>query len=153
MSMEQLMAQRREIVSVDEVEPMIFASGESHASLIEPEGVGSRDLTVSRYILPAHAKNGGGVHSENDEAYYVLRGRAHVLLGGSEEDGAGGRWSELEPDMAVFIPAGTFHHLKNDGDEDFVILTICPRLPRPGSGLVNELKKSEWGTTFRLKHG
>jgi len=55
--------------------------------------------------------------------------------------------------MAVFIPAGTFHHCENESDEDFVILTICPRLPHPGSGLVNERKKQEWGTTFRLKRG
>jgi mannose-6-phosphate isomerase-like protein (cupin superfamily) len=147
------MAHRREVVRVDEIEPMTFPSGESHASLIEPDGVGSTELTVSQYILKAHTQNGGGVHPENDEAYYVLRGRARVLLGGDPVDGSGGRWSDLAPDMAVFVPAGTFHHLENDGDEDFVILTICPRLPRPGSGLVNEAKKNAWGTTFRLKAG
>jgi mannose-6-phosphate isomerase-like protein (cupin superfamily) len=145
------MSEHREVVRVSEIEPITFPSGESHASLIEPDGVGSTELTVSQYILKAHSKNGGGVHPENDEAYYVLRGRARVLLGGAKEDGSGGRWSDLEPDMAVFVPAGTFHHLENDADEDFVILTICPRLPRPNSGLVNEYKKKEWGTTFRLK--
>jgi mannose-6-phosphate isomerase-like protein (cupin superfamily) len=142
---------RREVVRVDEIEPMTFSSGESHASLIEPDGVGSTELTVSQYILPARGKNGGAVHPENDEAYYVLRGRARVLLGGSPDNGDGGRWHALEPEMAVFIPAGTFHHLENDDDEDFVILTMCPRLPRQDSALVNELKKNEWGTTFRLK--
>jgi mannose-6-phosphate isomerase-like protein (cupin superfamily) len=144
--------QRREVVRVDEVEPMTFPSGESHASLICADGVGSSDLTVSQYILHAHCRNGGGVHRHNDEAYYVLRGRARVLLGGSDVDGSGGRWHDLEPEMAVFIPAGTFHHLENDSDEDFVILTLCPRLPvMPGSGLVNEIKMNEWGTTFRLR--
>ena len=142
----------REVVRLDEVEPMVFPSGESHASLICGDGVGSKNLTVSQYVLNAHCKNGGGVHPNNDEAYYVLRGRARVLLGGSPTDGDGGRWHDLEPDMAVFIPAGTFHHLENDADEDFVILTICPQLPvMPGSGLVNEVKVREWGTTFRLR--
>jgi quercetin dioxygenase-like cupin family protein len=142
----------REVVRLDEVESMVFPSGESHASLIESDGVGSTSLTVSQYVLKAHCKNGGGVHPQNDEAYYVLSGTARVLLGGSPTDGQGGRWHELAPDMAVFIPAGTFHHLENDTDEDFVILTICPKLPvMPGSGLVNEIKFQQWGTTFRLR--
>jgi mannose-6-phosphate isomerase-like protein (cupin superfamily) len=124
----------------------------SHTSLICRDGVGSEELTVSQYILGAHCRNGGGVHPHNDEAYYVLRGKARVLLGGSPDKGVGGRWYDLEPEMAVFIPAGTFHHLENDNDEDFVILTLCPRLPvMPGSGLVNEIKMKEWGTTFRLR--
>ena len=95
---------RREVVRVDEIEPMTFSSGESHASLIEPDGVGSSDLTVSQYILRAHSKNGGAVHPENDEAYYVLRGRARVLLGGSADDGHGGRWHVLEPENGRVHP-------------------------------------------------
>jgi mannose-6-phosphate isomerase-like protein (cupin superfamily) len=140
-----------EVVRASDVEPMTFPSGESHATLICPDGMGSKDLTVNQYILKAHTKNGGGIHPQNDEAYYVVRGRSRVQLGGSLENGAEGRWYDLEPDMAVFIPAGTFHHLENDFDEDLLILTICPRLPLPNSGLINELKKKEWGTTFRLK--
>ena len=131
---------------------MVFPSGESHASLICGDGVGSTNLTVSQYILAAKSRNGGGVHPNNDEAYYVLRGKARCLLGGSPEDGTGGRWHDLAADTAVFIPAGTFHHLENDEDEDFVILTICPQLPvMPGSGLVNEVKMQQWGTTFKLR--
>ena len=143
---------RREVVHLDEIEPYTFPSGESHASLIESEGVGSTEQTISQYILNAHCSNGGGIHPNNDECYYVLRGRARVLLGGAAEDGAGGRSYELVPDTAVFIPGGTRHQLFNDYDEDFVILTICPRLPvAPGSGLVNEIKKNDWGTTFKLR--
>ncbi len=60
---------------------------------------------------------GGGNHPDNDEIYYVVSGETLVDLGGDPVTGEGRQTYRLVPGMVVFIPAGIFHRLRNDGDE------------------------------------
>lgn len=116
--------------------------------VIEPDGTGSQDLFMSRYTLLAGQSNKGAVHAQNDEVYYVLTGEAVVMLGNPGSPQAATEYV-IKPDMAVFIPAGTFHALRNPSDRDFVILGIWPREPKPGSNGIHEARKKAWGTSFK----
>jgi oxalate decarboxylase/phosphoglucose isomerase-like protein (cupin superfamily) len=74
------------------------------------------------------------------------------MLGGDAQ-GQGAEEYEVRPGTAVFIPGGTFHRVKNDTDEDFVMLTIWPKTPAPGANSAFDGRKKVWGTTFRLVTG
>ena len=149
------MSDRELVVHADEVEVFVTPGSvgiyESQC-LIDRDGVGSESLNVNRGTLKAGRKLGGGSHPVGaDECYYVLRGRAKLLLGGDPKTGEGGRHYEIGPDTAVFIPGGTFHALDNPYDEDLVILAIWPQHPRPGDSGMFEARIEAWGTSFRRK--
>jgi hypothetical protein len=55
--------------------------------------------------------------------------------------------------MVVFIPAGVFHRLRNDGDEALVILTIWPQPSVAGANGIHDERLETWGTGFRLRDG
>lgn len=141
------------VVRAEEIEPFVLPTSvgvyESQC-LIDKDGVGSENLNVNRGILKAGRKLKGGGHPvSNDECYYVLRGRAGLALGGDPKTGDGSTLHDLEPDVAVFIPRGTFHALDNPYDEDPVILTMWPKLPPSGANGIYDERKRHWGTTFR----
>ncbi len=149
------MAERELVVRADEVEvfttPSTAGIYESQC-LVDRDGVGSESLNVNRGTLKAGKRLAGGSHpAGSDECYYVLRGRARLTLGGDPRTGAGGQVHEIGPDTVVFIPGGTFHGLANPYDEDLVILTMWPRLPRPGDNDIYDARRRAWGTSFRKK--
>jgi oxalate decarboxylase/phosphoglucose isomerase-like protein (cupin superfamily) len=120
--------------------------------LIDGESVGSTDLNVNRGTLKAGQKLKGGSHPVgSDECYFVLHGRARLALGGDPKTGEGAEIIDIEPETAIFIPGGTYHALDNPYDEDLVILTLWPRLPRPGDNGVYDARIEAWGTSFRKR--
>ena len=120
--------------------------------LIDAESVGSTDLNVNRGTLKAGQKLKGGSHPVgSDECYYVLHGRAKLALGGHPQTGEGAEIIDVEPETAIFIPGGTYHALDNPYDEDLVILTLWPRLPKPGDNGVYDARIKAWGTSFRKR--
>ena len=67
------------------------------------------------WIAPLH------VHLEDDEAWYVLRGRLGFRLGGDE--------FEVGPGSAVLARRGTPHTYRNAGDvEAEYLLVLTPRI-------------------------
>jgi len=120
--------------------------------LIDGTSVGSKDLNVNRGTLKAGQKLKGGSHPVgSDECYYVLHGRARLALGGDPQTGEGAEVIEIGPETAIFIPGGTYHALDNPYDEDLVILTLWPRLPKPGDNGVYDARIAAWGTSFRKR--
>ena len=146
------MSERELVIRADEVVPF-SRPGEEHVyasqCIIHRDGAGSQDLVLNRYTLKAHNANNGGVHEGNDEAYYVLRGKAKLTLGGKSADDEHAKVYDIEPDTVVFIPAGTYHSLENQSEEDLVILTFWPRQPLPGANGIAEARQKAWGTQFR----
>jgi len=146
------MSEKELVIRADEVAPFSLP-GEEHIyasqCIIHRDGAGSQDLVLNRYTLKAHHANKGGVHEGNDEAYYVLRGKAKLTLGGTSAGDEDAKVYDIGPDTAVFIPAGTFHAVENHSDEDLVILTFWPRQPLPGANGIAEAREKAWGTQFR----
>lgn len=67
---------------------------------------------------------GGGMprHTNTVEhEQYVLRGQAHIGIGGEEFD--------VKAGDVVFIPAGVPHFYTNTGDEPFEFLCMVPNQP------------------------
>jgi mannose-6-phosphate isomerase-like protein (cupin superfamily) len=96
---------------------------------------------------------GGSAHPNHDEVYYILRGRGTLDLGGDPQTGHGAETYLVEEGSVVYIPADTFHALRNDSDHDLVILTIWPQPIRPGDNGLHDGRLKEWGTAFRLNDG
>jgi mannose-6-phosphate isomerase-like protein (cupin superfamily) len=57
------------------------------------------------------------VHESQHHIFYVLDGTLEVLKGGSLQ-------GCLSKNDAVFIPAGEYHEIRNQGDKDGVFLAI-----------------------------
>lgn len=141
------------IVRAQDVEPFSMPGDESvytSQCLIDRDGVGSTRLSLNRFTLRAGQKLAGTAHPDgSDECYYVLSGRALLALGGDPATGAGAELHDLEPDVAIFIPGGTYHALDNPYHDDLVILTIWPAPPEPGANAIYDARRLAWGTSFR----
>jgi mannose-6-phosphate isomerase-like protein (cupin superfamily) len=111
--------------------------------LIDDENSGSKRLQINHGIVKGGCGTPGAVlRAPWDEVYYILSGAAVLHMDGVDYD--------LEKDMVVFIPGGTFHALTNkSATEDFVILTVWPGKPDPGVNGVYDLRKEAWGVTYR----
>jgi len=82
----------------------------------------SRSLRLGLYALPAGAFDGQPVH-EDDEIYYVVRGRA-VLRAADE-------LIPVEPGSIAFVRAGVEHRFI-DIEEDLEVLVIFGETPKDG---------------------
>ena len=144
------------IVQADDIEAYSLPGDEAvyHSQcLIDRDGVRSTTLSMNRFTLKAGQHLHGLAHPIGaDECYYVIRGRARLTMGGDPKTGEGAEVQEIGPDTAIFIPGGTFHAIQNLSEtEEFVILTIWPRLPEPGSNPIYDGRRKAWGTSFRRK--
>ena len=137
---------RGTVVKVDRVMPFAPPGEEDtyiSRMLIDESNAGAESLQVNHGVVKAGRSLAGGSHpAPYDEIYYILSGEATLNLDGVDYD--------LEKDMVVFIPAGTFHALTNKSQtEDFVIITIWPGTPEPGANGVYDMRKEAWGTSYR----
>ena len=143
---------RRLIVHKDEIMPFVPKGREGVSetrALIEPDGVGSKQLYVTQFTLNPYQSTNPAFHPEGcDEVYYVLKGQAIVRLGGNAK-ATGAYEGERRPGSLVFIPAGTYHSLVNNQNEKFEILTVWASMPPPGANSGFDGRKKLWGTTFK----
>jgi mannose-6-phosphate isomerase-like protein (cupin superfamily) len=72
------------------------------------------DLSLGLYVLPRGGTDGQQPHTE-DEAYYVVAGRARVTVGEEVRD--------VGPGSIVFV-AATVPHRFHDIEEELVILVV-----------------------------
>jgi len=137
---------RGKVVKVERVKPFSPPGAEGtyiSRMLIDAGNSGSERLQINHGVVKAGRSLSGAAHpAPYDEIYYVLSGEATLRMDDVDHD--------LEKDMVVFIPAGTFHALINKSQtEDFVILTIWPGTPEPGANEVYDLRKEAWGTSYQ----
>lgn len=143
------------ILRADDVLPFVHPEEPGYQSqhVLGSEMTGTHDLLLNRGTVLAGKDLTGGSHPDNDEVYYILEGRAVVDLGGDPNSGEGCLTYRVEPGMVVFIPAGTFHRLRNAFDKDLAILTIWPQPSTFGANGIHDQRMKEWGTAFRLREG
>jgi mannose-6-phosphate isomerase-like protein (cupin superfamily) len=143
------------VIRTDDVLPFTHPADPAYHSqhVLGKETTGRHDLLLNQGTVDPHQGLGGGNHPDNDEIYYIVSGRTLVDLGGDPNSGDGHRTYRLEPGMVVFIPAGTFHRLRNDGDEPLVLLTVWPQPSVAGANGIHDERLATWGTGFRLREG
>ncbi|MBN1437174.1 MAG: cupin domain-containing protein [Sedimentisphaerales bacterium] len=134
------------VVKIDKVMPFSppeFKGEYVSKMLIDVYNAGSDRMQVNHGVVKAGCGTPGAVHeSPHDEIYIVLSGSAVLHMDGVDYD--------IEKGSVVFIPGGTFHSLKNKSEtEDFEIITVWPGQPKPGANEVYDMRKEQWGTTYR----
>ena len=131
-------------VKVSKVMPFVVSDMEGYASrmLIDVFNSGSEKMQLNHGTLKCGAFTPGGAHAGYDEIYIVLSGAAILNLDNVEYD--------IEKGTVVFIPGDIFHSLKNkSATEDLEIITVWAGQPAPGANGIYDMRKEEWGTTYR----
>lgn len=143
------------VARADDIEPFTHPLDPAYHSqhVLGSQTTGRHDLLLNRGTVDPHQGLGGGNHPDNDEIYYIVSGRTLVDLGGDPDTGEGCSTYRLEPDMVAFIPAGTFHRLRNDGADPLVLLTVWPQPAKRGANGIHDERLDQWGTGFRLRAG
>lgn len=117
--------------------------------LMDEESVGSSNLTINEFTLYPGKQTYMGSHpKEYNEIYYALKGKAWLYLEGSSANDV--EEYLMEPGSIAFIQGGKGHYLKNDGSDNFVLLTIMPGNIKEGINMVYDSRLNDWGTSFRL---
>jgi len=83
--------------------------------VVTPKTVRSKNL---RFALGVFNPNEGlvpHVHPESEEVYYVIEGKGTVYIGEERKE------IPIEPEIALYIPPGTIHAVKNTGKEKLVV--------------------------------
>lgn len=110
-------------VSVDEVKPLDVGEEEGFRGvdsrlLISDETVGSESACLFRAVFPPGAYHGKHIHLKSDELLYGLSGWAKQGVGDTEY--------EIGPGVAMIIPRGEVHWMRNDSNEPFEVIGIYP---------------------------
>jgi mannose-6-phosphate isomerase-like protein (cupin superfamily) len=78
---------------------------------------GSRNLAVTWVEGAPGSQQPVHAHADSEQAYVIVRGSGRMILGDDEREvGAG---------TLVFIPPGTPHTIRNDGDEPLVYVSAA----------------------------
>ena len=83
--------------------------------IVTPSTVGAKNL---RFALGVFDPNEGlvpHIHPESEEVYYVIEGKGTVYIGEERKE------IPIEPEMALYMPPGTIHGVKNTGKEKLIV--------------------------------
>jgi mannose-6-phosphate isomerase-like protein (cupin superfamily) len=99
--------------------------GRDWHTYIGPDNAPTEHLSLGVSVYEPGAHPTGHVHEDAEETVYCISGRGRLV---SDEGNA-----ELEPNVAVFIPAGLFHATESDGPEPLELLCVFTPPVIPGS--------------------
>jgi mannose-6-phosphate isomerase-like protein (cupin superfamily) len=102
------------VLKLEEVENF-KALGGTLKRMFNPETAGTENMTFTVGYFPPDEGLQSHIHPESEEVYYVVRGEGEVYLGMDKKP------MSIEPDMAIYIPSGVIHGVKNTGKERLVI--------------------------------
>jgi mannose-6-phosphate isomerase-like protein (cupin superfamily) len=81
-----------------------------------------QNLQMTLMCIPVGGEIGLEVHETHDQFLRLEQGRAQVVMGPSQ-DNLYHQW-EASANSAVFVPAGTWHNLKNIGEDSLKLYSI-----------------------------
>ncbi len=114
--------------------------------LIDSDGVGSERLVMNHFTLRAGQRTAGdSIRRRTTRFTTCCGGGPSCELGDPVEK------FDLEPNMVVFIPGGTYHALHNYTDWDVELLTVMPGPMQEGINSVYDGRRRAWGTAFKLE--
>ena len=88
--------------------------------------------------IPAGGEIGAEIHDDHDQFLRLEEGKARVMIGESEDNLDIDQ--EVEDDWAIFVPAGKWHNVVNEGDEPFKVYSIYAA-PDHVAGTVQKTKE------------
>jgi len=138
-------AKQAKVVHPEKVMPFIAPGCEGiydSRMLIDIFNCGSDKMQLNHGTVKAGKGLPGAAHEGHDEVYIAIKGHADLNLAGQH--------FALHPGSVVFIPGGTFHALTNvSATEDFELITVWAGQPAKGANELYDLRKEQWGTTYR----
>lgn len=81
------------------------------------EAGGARQHSLAYIVIPPGGSSSRHYHRQSEETYYILRGRARMVLDGRE--------LSLVPGQALLIQPPEQHQIANAGEDDLEFLAIC----------------------------
>ncbi|MBZ8177800.1 cupin domain-containing protein [Corynebacterium poyangense] len=79
-------------------------------------------LQMTVMSIPAGGEIGAEVHEDHDQFLRVEAGKGHVMIGQSEDNLDIDQ--VVEDDWAIFVPAGKWHNVVNEGNEELKVYSI-----------------------------
>lgn len=95
-------------------------------------------LQMTVMSIPAGGEIGAEIHDDHDHFLRLEEGKARVMIGESEDNLDIDQ--EVEDDWAIFVPAGKWHNVVNEGDEPFKVYSIYAA-PDHVAGTVHKTKE------------
>lgn len=95
-------------------------------------------LQMTVMSIPAGGEIGAEVHDDHDQFLRLEEGKARVMIGNSEDNLDIDQ--EVEDDWAIFVPAGKWHNVVNEGDKPFKVYSIYTA-PDHVAGTVHRTKE------------
>ena len=83
--------------------------------VVNSETVGSKNLVFALGVFNPGEGLVPHIHPESEEVYYVIEGEGTVYVGEERKE------IPIEPEIALYIPPGTIHGVKNTGKEKLVV--------------------------------
>jgi mannose-6-phosphate isomerase-like protein (cupin superfamily) len=150
-----MVATRHLVLRADDVQPLQVPHAPQYLSqeILNSDNTGLWPGYLNRGTLRPHSALAGSAHPGHDEIYYMISGFCTIRMGGDPRSGDGAETYRLEAGMVVYIPANTFHALRNDSDHDVVFLTIWPQPVGPGDNDMHDRRVELWGSAFRVNEG
>ena len=108
---------------------MRYVGGGGTGAHDDPNMIKAEHFTLSTMILPPGNEGPLHLHTDVEEIFFVLEGALTCIWG----DGKSEIERKLAPRDMVWIPAGIWRGVRNDGSTDAVFLTLLgaqkPKLP------------------------
>ena len=100
-------------------DPLETPSGEIISELIGSRSGEGYDLghSLARIVIPPGGSSSAHYHQVSEESYFILEGRAWMMLDGQE--------FLLESGEVCYITPGKVHQIKNQDERDLVFLAVC----------------------------
>ncbi|QGU02034.1 Cupin domain protein [Corynebacterium kalinowskii] len=95
-------------------------------------------LQMTVMSIPAGGEIGAEVHEDHDQFLRVEAGKGHVMIGDDENNLDVDQ--VVEDDWAIFVPAGKWHNVVNEGDEPLKVYSIYAA-PDHKPGTVHKTKE------------
>jgi mannose-6-phosphate isomerase-like protein (cupin superfamily) len=124
------------ILSIDETSSLVTPHGEIIHELIgRAVGTPTERHSVAHVIIPPGKSSLLHYHPEAEESYFILRGKARMMLADEE--------AILVPGQAVLIPPPQPHQIINIGETDLTFIAFCVPAWEPGNSIFFEQENGD----------
>lgn len=100
-----------------------------------------KNMQMTVMAIPEGGEVGLEVHEDHDQFLRIESGEAKVVMGPAE-DNLDQEW-EAEDDWAIFVPAGTWHNIINDGDDPLKLYSIYAPPEHPAGTVHKDKAESD----------